>query len=153
MPISNRPVASSRHAVVVLALAASLPLLAAAPASPPAPLAAAPGPVYLIRVSSIIHPVAAEFVADALDKADAAHAAALVVELDTPGGLMTSMREINTKILGAKTPVVVYVAPSGAQAASAGFFVLMAADVAAMAPGTNTGAAHPVGAGGEDIPG
>ena len=66
---------------------------------------------------------------------------------------MTSTREITTAMLGAQTPVVVYVAPAGAQAASAGFFILMAADVAAMAPGTNTGAAHPVGGQGEDIEG
>jgi membrane-bound serine protease (ClpP class) len=76
-----------------------------------------------------------------------------VVEINTPGGLMTSTREITTAMLGARTPVVVYVAPGGAQAASAGFFILMAADVAAMAPGTNAGAAHPVGSQGEDIPG
>ncbi len=90
---------------------------------------------------------------DGLAEADAAGAAAVVLELDTPGGLLTSTREISTAILGAKTPVVVWVGPSGAQAASAGFFILMAADVAAMAPGTNTGAAHPVGGQGEDIEG
>jgi membrane-bound serine protease (ClpP class) len=113
----------------------------------------APGEVFHLRVKSIIHPVASEFVTEALAEADAAGAAAVVVELDTPGGLMTSMRDIFTAMLGARTPVVVWVAPSGAQAASAGFFILMAADVAAMAPGTNTGAAHPVGGQGEDIPG
>lgn len=125
-----------------------------APAAPAAPIpAGGSGEVFRIRVDSIIHPVASEFVRDSLAAADAAHAAALVIELDTPGGLMTSTREIDTAILGAKTPVVVYVSPSGAQAASAGFYILMAADVAAMAPGTNTGAAHPVGPQGEDIPG
>lgn len=105
------------------------------------------------RIKSIVHPISSEFILDAVREADAAGAAALVVELDTPGGLMTSTRDITTAILGAKTPVVVYVAPSGAQAASAGFFILMSADIAAMAPGTNTGAAHPVGSGGEDIKG
>jgi membrane-bound serine protease (ClpP class) len=90
---------------------------------------------------------------DAVREADDARAALLVIELDTPGGLMTSTREITSAILGAQTPVVVYVSPAGAQAASAGFFILMSADVAAMAPGTNTGAAHPVGMGGEDIGG
>ncbi len=114
--------------------------------------AAQPAPeVVRIRVASIIHPVAASFVRDALQEADRAGAQALVIELDTPGGLLTSTREIFTAMLGAKTPVVVYVAPSGAQAASAGFFLLMAADVAAMAPGTNTGAAHPVEGPGEKV--
>ena len=77
----------------------------------------------------------------------------LVIELSTPGGLLTSTREIVQEMLGAETPVAVYVSPSGAHAASAGFFLLMAADVAAMAPGTNTGAAHPVGGQGEDVEG
>lgn len=112
-----------------------------------------PGPVIRVKVDSIIHPVTAEFLVDAIAEADAAGAQVLVVELSTPGGLLPSTREMFTAMLGAATPVVVYVAPSGAQAASAGFFLLMAADVAAMAPGTNTGAAHPVGGQGEDIEG
>lgn len=111
--------------------------------------------VYRLRIKSAIQPVAAEIVADAVAEADRAGAAALVIELDTPGGLVSSTREISTAILGARTPVVIYVAPSGAQAASAGFFILMSADVAAMAPSTNTGAAHPVSSQGEieGIPG
>jgi membrane-bound serine protease (ClpP class) len=103
-----------------------------------------PRPVYRVKVKSAVHPVSAELIQDSIREAEDARAAALVVELDTPGGLLTSTREITTAMLGARIPVVVYVAPSGAQAASAGFFLLMAADVAAMAPGTNTGAAHPV---------
>lgn len=165
---ARRPHPSAHAARAGLAGIAGLVLAAGvllAAASPPAerpaarPRSGAPaapastGEVYRIRVDSIIHPVAAEFVGDSLAAADAAGAAALVIELDTPGGLLTSTREINTAILGARTPVVVYVAPSGAQAASAGFFLLMAADVAAMAPGTNTGAAHPVGPQGESIEG
>lgn len=118
-----------------------------------AALAASSAPIYRARLSAIVHPVAADFLKDAIAKADAADAAALVIDLDTPGGLLTSTREISTAMLGARTPIVVYVAPSGAQAASAGFFLLMAADVAAMAPGTNTGAAHPVGGQGETIAG
>ena len=113
----------------------------------------APPQVIRIRVDTIIHPVAAEFVIESLAVADQQEAAVLVIELSTPGGLLTSTREIFTAMMGASTPVVVFVAPSGAQAASAGFFLLMAADVAAMAPGTNTGAAHPVGGSGEDIEG
>lgn len=132
-----------RIPILVLALALLLPLLASAQQGQPLVLRA--------RVKSAIHPVSAELIQDAVREADAARAAALVIELDTPGGLLTSTREITTAILGSRTPVVVFVSPSGAQAASAGFFILMAADIAAMAPGTNTGAAHPVGAQGEDI--
>lgn len=118
-----------------------------------APPAAAPGPVYRIKIRSAIHPISAEAITDGIREADAAGAAAVLIELDTPGGLLTSTREITQAILGSRVPVIVYVSPSGAQAASAGFFLLMAADVAAMAPGTNTGAAHPVGGQGEDIDG
>jgi len=109
--------------------------------------------VVRIAVDAIIHPVTAEFVIESLAEADRRRADAFVMELSTPGGLLTSTRDIFTAMLSAETPVVVYVSPSGAQAASAGFFLLMAADVAAMAPGTNTGAAHPVGGSGEDIEG
>ncbi|HLX10443.1 MAG TPA: nodulation protein NfeD [Thermoanaerobaculia bacterium] len=126
----------------------------AGPASPVGVGARAAGAVVIhARLASIIQPVAAEFLRGVLARADAAGAAAVVVELDTPGGLATSMHQMTEDILAARTPVVVYVAPSGAQAASAGFFLLEAADVAAMAPGTRTGAAHPVGAGGESITG
>jgi membrane-bound serine protease (ClpP class) len=113
----------------------------------------AAGEVLIATIDSIIQPVAAEYLSRALAEADASGAAVLVIELSTPGGMLTSTREMFTAMLGAKTPSVVYVAPAGAQAASAGFFLLMAADVAAMAPSTNTGAAHPVGAGGGDIEG
>ncbi len=112
-----------------------------------------PGRVVRIQVDSIIHPVAAQYITESLDYADEIRAAALVMELNTPGGLLDVTRDIFTAMASARTPVVVFVAPSGAQAASAGFFLLMAADVAAMAPGTNTGAAHPVGGQGEDIEG
>jgi membrane-bound serine protease (ClpP class) len=112
-----------------------------------------PPSVVHIQLDSIIHPVAATFVRESLATAEAKRADAFVIELSTPGGLLTSTREIFTDMLGSEIPVVVYVSPSGAQAASAGFFILMAADVAAMAPGTNTGAAHPVSGGGDDIEG
>ncbi len=107
--------------------------------------------VFHLQLKSIIHPIAAQYLEDALDEADAAGAAALVLELDTPGGLLTSTRDMTEAMLNAKTPVIVYVSPAGAQAASAGFFLLMAADVAAMAPGTNTGAAHPVLGDGQEM--
>jgi len=109
--------------------------------------------VIRITVDSIIHPVAAEYVIESLAEADRRHVNAVVIELSTPGGLLTSTRDIFTAMLSTDSPVVVYVSPSGAQAASAGFFILMAADVAAMAPGTNTGAAHPVAGSGEEIEG
>jgi membrane-bound serine protease (ClpP class) len=144
---------SSSPARPVLALLPLLALLApllgfAAPAGPPAR-----GEVILARVHSVIHPVSAELILDAIREADSSGAAAVVLELSTPGGLLTSTREITTAMLGARTPVVVWVAPDGAQNASAGFFLLLAADIAAMAPNTNTGAAHPVSGQGEDIPG
>jgi membrane-bound serine protease (ClpP class) len=150
-PASRPPAPRSAAApILVLSLLALLaPLVAALPAAPAAPAAE----VLVVTVKSAIHPVSAELIADAIKEADRAGAAAVIVELDTAGGLMTSTRDITTAILGARTPVVVYVAPSGARAASAGFYILMSADVAAMAPGTNTGAAHPVGGQGEDIPG
>ncbi len=125
-----------------------------APPLPPGPASASVAPeVVHLRLKSILHPVAQQFLVEALAAADRAGAALVVIELDTPGGLLSSTREISTAMLGAATPVVVYVGPSGAQAASAGFFLLMAADFAAMAPGTNTGAAHPVGGQGETIEG
>jgi membrane-bound serine protease (ClpP class) len=109
--------------------------------------------VVVVRIALPIHPVSAQILADAVAEAESARASALVVELDTPGGLLTSTREMIQDILATDVPVVVYVAPQGAQAASAGFFLLMASDVAAMAPGTNAGAASPVGGQGEDIEG
>jgi membrane-bound serine protease (ClpP class) len=107
--------------------------------------------VLVIRVSGVINPVAAEFIGRSLAEANEGRDDALVIELDTPGGLDTSMRSIVKGIIGSSTPVIVYIAPSGARAASAGVFITLAADVAAMAPGTNIGAAHPVGMGGGEL--
>jgi membrane-bound serine protease (ClpP class) len=152
-PTSSHPAPrSAAIPILILGLLALLAPLVALPAAPAAPAKLA-AEVLVVTVKSAIHPVSAELIADAIKEADRAGAAAVIVELDTAGGLMTSTRDITTAILGARTPVVVYVAPSGARAASAGFYILMSADVAAMAPGTNTGAAHPVGGQGEDIPG
>jgi membrane-bound serine protease (ClpP class) len=100
--------------------------------------------VLHVVVDDVIHPIADEFVGRALDEAAKTKAELVVLELRTPGGLETSMRGIVEKIIRSQVPVIVWVGPSGARAASAGFFILQAADVAAMAPGTNTGAAHPV---------
>ena len=105
--------------------------------------------VYVAEVDALIQPASAEFIKQTLNRADAADAALVVLVLRTPGGLVDSTRDINTSIIEAKTPVVVYVGPSGARAASAGFLITIAADVAAMAPGTHIGAAHPVSRTGE----
>ncbi|MBI4055001.1 MAG: nodulation protein NfeD [Elusimicrobia bacterium] len=104
--------------------------------------------IYSARYAGLITPVAAEFLIQALDQAQQQGAELLVIELDTPGGLDPSMREIVKAILNASVPVAVYVSPSGARAASAGVFIAYAAHFAAMAPGTNIGAAHPVMIGG-----
>jgi membrane-bound serine protease (ClpP class) len=108
-----------------------------------------PGP-YVLKVSvhDTINPITQEYIARAIREAGQTHADALLIELGTPGGLADAMREILESMLASPVPVIVFVAPSGSRAASAGFFVLEAADVAAMAPGTNTGAAHPVTLGG-----
>lgn len=100
--------------------------------------------VLRIVVSDIIHPAADEFIGRALTQAAAEKSTAVLIELSTPGGLDVSTRAIVEKILRSPVPVIVYVSPGGSRAASAGFFILQSADVAAMAPGTNTGAAHPV---------
>ncbi len=100
--------------------------------------------VYAADVEALIHPVSAEFIAQTLERADADEAEVVVLTLQTPGGLVDSTRSINTSIIESDTPVVVYVGPSGTRAASAGFLITIAADVAAMAPGTHIGAAHPV---------
>ena len=107
--------------------------------------------VLRVVVDDIIHPISDEFVGRALDEAVLRKADVVILELRTPGGLETSMRGIVEKIIRSQVPVIVWVGPSGARAASAGFFILEAADIAAMAPGTNTGAAHPVMFGGEKI--
>ena len=100
--------------------------------------------VLRVVVDDLIHPISDEFVGRALDEAARTKADVVVIELRTPGGLETSMRGIVEKIIKSPVPVIVWVGPSGSRAASAGFFILQAADIAAMAPGTNTGAAHPV---------
>ncbi|HBH62023.1 MAG TPA: serine protease [Nitrospiraceae bacterium] len=105
--------------------------------------------IIVINVEGVVNPVMSEFITKSIDSAEKEKANVLVIELDTPGGLDTSMRSIVKKIIASEVPVVVYVSPSGARAASAGVFITIAAHVAAMAPGTNIGAAHPVGVGGK----
>jgi len=109
------------------------------------------GEIYIIKVSDAISPGISDFVKKGIEKASDDEASCTIIQLDTPGGLVESMREIVKAIYASKVPVVVYVSPAGARAASAGVMITMAADIAAMAPGTNIGAAHPVGMGGKEI--
>ncbi len=104
--------------------------------------------VLRLSVDDTIQPITAEYIGRGLDQAARNKDAAVLIELNTPGGLLDSTHDIIQKILASPIPVIVYIAPSGRRAASAGFFILESADVAAMAPGTNTGAAHPVTLGG-----
>jgi membrane-bound serine protease (ClpP class) len=103
----------------------------------------------VVDVDGMVHPITAEIVRSAIAQAGRENASVLIVRLNTPGGLMDAMRETIEAIVSSPVPVVTFVAPSGGRSASAGFFILEAGDVAAMAPGTNTGAAHPVAFGGE----
>jgi membrane-bound serine protease (ClpP class) len=123
-------------ASTVLPLPLPLLLLLAA-----APLAAE---IPVVELDGVVHAVSAAHVVQAIDRADARGDPLVVIRVDTPGGLDSSMRQIVDKMLNCRTPVAVFVGPSGARAASAGFVIAVAADVAAMAPGTNIGAAHPV---------
>lgn len=107
--------------------------------------------LVIANYEGVINPVAAEYLHDALDFAQSSGAEALILKLDTPGGLDTSMRLMIKDITGSPLPVIVFVSPSGGRAASAGVFLTMAAHVAAMAPGTNIGAAHPVAMGGGEL--
>jgi len=101
--------------------------------------------VVKIKVAAPIHPITSEYVVRSLEQADRDGADLVILTLDTPGGLDTSMREIIEKIVNAKTPVAAFVGPGGSRAASAGFLIALACDVFVMAPGTSTGSAHPVG--------
>jgi len=107
--------------------------------------------IYIMTIASPIGPGIADFVKSSIEDASAGNAACLIIELDTPGGLVDSMRQIVMAIYASPVPVIVYVSPSGARAASAGVMITMAADIAAMAPSTNIGAASPVTIGGKDV--
>lgn len=144
----------TRRAAGTLALLLALVVAAATGSAAPAqPSAPATGHVDLIDVSGPINPAVADFIDDSIATARGDGALALVIELDTPGGLLTSMQRIVKSLLGAPVAVIVYVAPAGAAAASAGTFITEAANIAAMAPGTTIGAAHPVEMGGENVKG
>jgi len=128
-------------------------LLSAQTAAPvPVPLPAT-AHVNLIVIDSMINPATADFIHESIEQSADDGAQALVIQLDTPGGLLTSTKDIVQDIFAARLPVIVYVAPSGGSAGSAGVFITMSGHVAAMAPGTTIGAAHPVASGGQNIDG
>jgi len=112
-----------------------------------------PGDVHVLTSEGIVNPVMERYIDRGIDAAEDEEASAVVIRLDTPGGLISSMNDIVKRILAARVPVMVYVTPPGGQAASAGTFITMSGHVAAMAPSTRIGAAHPVGGGGEEIEG
>ncbi|MGZ8629578.1 MAG: NfeD family protein [Microbacterium sp.] len=129
-----------------LAVAVTLVVLGLAGlSSPAAAQSSVAGSITRLQLDGVVDPFIADYLVGGIDEAAGADAAAVLIEIDTPGGLVSSTREITQAILNADVPVLCYVAPAGARAASAGSFVLLSCDVAAMAPGTNVGAATPVG--------
>jgi membrane-bound serine protease (ClpP class) len=143
----------SREAAALALIACAIAAAFAAQALAASPRVSSARQVDLISIDGSINPAVGSYVEDSINYAAANGAAALVIELDTPGGLLTSAEKIVKDILGAPLPVIVYVAPSGASAASAGTFITEAANIAAMAPGTTIGAAHPVEEGGGEVKG
>jgi membrane-bound serine protease (ClpP class) len=117
---------------------------------PAVPARAADSHVLVATLTGVINPITDTYISNAVDRAVSSHANALIIAMDTPGGLDTSMRDIIQKMVAARVPVVVFVSPSGARAASAGMYITEASDIAAMAPGTNIGSAHPVSIGGSN---
>lgn len=113
--------------------------------SPASPL------VYQLEIDGTINPALLDYIIKGIELADSKHASAVIIRMDTPGGMVTTTKTIIKEMINARVPVVVYVAPSGSSASSAGALITVCADVAAMAPGTNIGAAHPVGGGGQEI--
>ncbi len=136
-----------RACLVVTILVAFLLHVACAPAAPGAP----PVHVNHIVLDTTINPAVADFIHESIVSSSQDGATALIIQLDTPGGLLNSTKTIVKDLLSAPLPVIVYVAPSGAGAGSAGVFITMAGHIAAMAPGTTIGAAHPVSGGGQNI--
>lgn len=135
----------------VLLVWALASLVGAAPAAVKDKEAGSRPLVYQLDVDGTINPAVADYLAKGIEKAEQENATCVIITMDTPGGVLTTTKTIIKDMLNAKLPVVVYVAPSGSSATSAGALITMGADIAAMAPGTNIGAAHPVGGGGEEI--
>ena len=150
---SNASLAILRGMRVRVALRLGWLLFGAAIALAPAAAAAASPHVEQVDLNGDINNVMSAYMQNAVSRAGSDHADALLVVINTPGGISTSMDEIVTSFLNSKVPVIAYVSPRGARAASAGLFVAQAADIVAMAPGTNIGSAHPIQATGEDLTG
>jgi membrane-bound serine protease (ClpP class) len=115
------------------------------------PIEETPGAIHVVKAQGTVNPVMGEYIVESLEEAKSTGASMVIIELDTPGGLDLSMRDIVKALLNSPVPVAVYVSPPGSRAASAGVFITMAAHIAAMAPGTNIGSAHPVAMGGEKM--
>ncbi len=128
----------------ILLLFAGAALVAYGQSQPAAPAAAESARVLEVRLDDAIYPTQADFISDAIEEAKRTSARLVLITMNTPGGLDSSMREIIQHIISSPVPVAVYVSPAGTRAASAGFYILLSADIAAMAPGTNTGAASPI---------
>jgi membrane-bound serine protease (ClpP class) len=147
-PTVRRRRSAVRLVLAVLAISIGAFIFACA-GGPDAP----PGAVHVLTAKGVVNPVMERYLDRGIDAAEDKEAAVVVIRLDTPGGLVSSMTEIVKRILAARVPVVVYVSPPGGRAASAGTFITMSAHVAAMAPSTRIGAAHPIDSSGEDIEG
>ena len=146
--------AGRRFRVAAAASAAVIALLARSPSGASDVAAAGPQPLVLTAsLDSEVNSATAAYLSQAVDQAQSARAAALVITMNTPGGVSTAMDDMVTRLLNARVPTIVYVTPAGARADSAGLFVAQAADVVAMAPGTNIGSAHPIAASGANIGG
>ncbi len=143
MRLRSRLVARCTLAVVAVALAGAI-VPAQAPETKASSASAAAAQVVELRIGDEIEPVLAEYIDAGIDEAARTHASLILITMDTPGGLSTSMEDIIQHILDSPVPVAVYVSPVGSRGASAGFFILLSADIAAMAPGTHTGAASPL---------
>jgi membrane-bound serine protease (ClpP class) len=131
-------------ATLVAALIGAFALRAQGPATAISPASAGPAQILELRIGDEIEPVMAEYVDNGIEEAARVHASLILITMDTPGGLSTSMEDIIHHILDSPVPVAIYISPDGSRGASAGFFILESADIAAMAPGTHTGAASPL---------
>jgi membrane-bound serine protease (ClpP class) len=153
-PLTSPPHSVARISRLPTALRAGLIVLGliAAATSMALPARAASDTVVVVDLDTIIHPIAERYLERALDRATDDGAAAVVIAIDTPGGLLSSTRQMVTLLFESRIPVIVYVSPAGSRAASAGTFITMAGHIAAMAPGTNIGAASPISGDGQDIP-
>lgn len=144
-PLSRYRIVRCSLAVLAGVLTAGSASAALAQSDPPTDSLAVGGPIVELHATGVVDPFLASYLTGAIERANADHVGAIVIIIDTPGGWISSTREITQAILGSDVPVITFVAPAGARAASAGTFLLMAGSVAAMAPGTEVGAAHPVG--------